>query len=93
MSGFGCSVSCIIEGIKTTSKIRRAFQEAGGAKEQYANTLAFLKHLEVTLKHLKKHIEHHTTSEYNDAVEEGIKLIDKFCGDLELVCLEKYERA
>jgi hypothetical protein len=93
MVDFGWSASCIVEAIKTTNKIRKAFQESSGAKEQYAETVAFLGQIDATFQHLEKHVGERPNSPYKDAILQQLKLLESPWKRLEASCVKKYEKS
>jgi len=93
MADFGWSASCIVEAIKTANKIRKALQESGGAKEHYAETVAFLGQIDATFKHLERHIEEHPDSPSRDAIVQQLKLMEVPWKRIEAMYVEKYEKS
>jgi hypothetical protein len=93
MVDFGWSASCIVEGIKTANKIRKALQDSGGAKEHYTETVAFLAQVEATFKHLGKHVDGHPDSPYRDAIMQQLKLLESPWKRVEIFYVNKYERS
>jgi hypothetical protein len=93
MADFGWSASCIVEAIKTTNKIRKALQESGGAKEHYAETVAFLSQIDTTFNHLKKHIDEHPDSRSRDAIVQQLKLMETPWKRVEAMYVAKYEKS
>ncbi|KAF2685596.1 hypothetical protein K458DRAFT_299907 [Lentithecium fluviatile CBS 122367] len=93
MADFGWSAGCIAEAIKTANKIRKALQDSGGAKQHYAETVAFLYQIDATFKHLEKHIEEHPDSPYRKAILQQLKLIEAPWKRVEVSYVDKYEKS
>lgn len=93
MVDFGWSAGCIVDAIKAADKIRRALQDAGGAKDHYAETIAFLSQVAVTFKYLEKHIEDNPESPYRELIEHQLKLLQTPWKKIESSYMEKYAKS
>jgi hypothetical protein len=93
MADFGWSASCIVEALKTSNKIRKALKDAGGAKEHYAETLAFFHQIDATFAHLQKHIENCPDAPSRDAIVQQLKLMEPPWKRVIASYLHKYEKS
>ncbi|PGH14787.1 hypothetical protein AJ79_02803 [Helicocarpus griseus UAMH5409] len=98
MADFGWSACCILEAIKPTTKICQAFQDAGGASDQFAEAAAFLQGLQSTFAHLKKFVEDSASpatdgqKKYAKDIAAQLGRIDGPWREFETRVIEKYER-
>lgn len=92
MADFGWSASCILEAIKLSNKIRKALQDAGGSKEQYAEAISFLMQFDCIFKELENHVRDGHGSSYREAIVQQLKLIEKPWTRLQEL-LGKYENS
>ncbi|KAH3997819.1 hypothetical protein HBH98_133090 [Parastagonospora nodorum] len=92
MADFGWSASCILEAIKLSNKIRKALQDAGGAREQYTEAASFLTQFECVFKELEIHINDGRNTEYREAIEQQLKLMEPPWTRLQVI-LGKYENS
>jgi hypothetical protein len=92
MVDFGWSASRILEAIKLSNKIRKALQDAGGAKEQYAEATSFLTQFECVFQELERHIAAGHGSVYREAIEQQLKLTELPWTRLKTL-LSKYENS
>lgn len=92
MVDFGWSASCILEAIKLSNKIRKALQDAGGAKDEYDEATLFLTHFESVFKELEGHIRDDTESSYRETIVQQMKLMEPPTSRLESL-LSKYEKS
>jgi hypothetical protein len=90
MVDFGWSASCILEAIRLSNKIRKALQDAGGAKEQYEEAISFLTQSDCVFKELEKHIRDNHGSAYREAIVQQLKLMETPWRRLQ-ISLSKYE--
>lgn len=90
MVDFGWSASCILEAIKLCNRIRKALQDAGGAKDQYGEATSFLVQFEGLFKQLEAHINDAQGSVYREAINQQLKLMEPPCSRLQDL-LVKYE--
>jgi hypothetical protein len=90
MVDFGWSASCLLEAIRLSNKIRKALQDAGGAKEQYEEAISFLTQSDCVFKELEKHIRDNHGSAYREAIVQQLKLMETPWRRLQ-ISLSKYE--
>jgi hypothetical protein len=75
VTGFGWSAGDIATAIRAIYKITQAFREAGGASEQYAETVTFLEALALTLNRLREYIDSNSSGKYKNNIVEQARLI------------------
>jgi len=92
MVDFGWSASCLLEAIKLSNKIRKALQDAGGAKDQYAEATAFLTQSDCIFKELEGHIRDNQSSAHRSAIVQQLKLMERPWTRLQDL-LDKYENS
>jgi hypothetical protein len=90
MVDFGWSASCILEAIKIANKIRKALQDAGGAKDQYIEAVSFLIQSENVFKELELYIRQDAASSSRDKIVQQLKLMEPPWTRLQAE-LDKYE--
>jgi hypothetical protein len=90
MVDFGWSASCILEAIKIANKIRKALQDAGGAKDQYIEAVSFLIQSENVFQELEMHIRQDAASSLSDRIVQQLKLMEPPWTRLQAE-LDKYE--
>lgn len=84
---FGWSAGDIIVSIQIIYRIGEAFREAGGAKEQYAETAEWLDSFAHNLERIGEYVADNPTSKYTENIKQQITNIDPH-----YVLFEKYVR-
>ena len=84
---FGWSAGDIVVSIQIIYRIGKAFGEVGGAKEQYAETAAWLDNFARDLERILEHVTDNPTAKYTENIKQQITDIDRH-----YVHFEKYVR-
>jgi transcription-repair coupling factor (superfamily II helicase) len=87
---FGWSAGDIVVSIQILYRVGQSFREAGGAKEQYAETAEWLESFANDLECVRDYINENQTAKYTEHIKQQIVNIDRHYLDFEKH-LQKYD--